>query len=77
MTKGSQVGFAEVFVEKNANRKAAKEQFGPQYRNGRDNRKALAWHGAFGKEEGPTYNECSMGTLGGRTKRDNRPDERD
>ena len=77
MTKGTQVGFAEVFAEKNANRKQAKAQYGPQYRNGRDNRRALAWKGCFGKEEGAVYNECAVGTLGGRTKRDNKKDERE
>lgn len=74
MTKESQVGFAEVFAEKNANRKAAKEKYGPQYAQGRANRRELSFRGAFGKEDGFIYNQCSVGTIGGRSKTDNRED---
>ena len=62
------------FEGKNRDRQAARKANPHDYRDGRANRRELAIGGAFGQSDGWVYNQCAMGTVGGRTKSDNRED---
>ncbi len=50
------------FSEKNRNRMIARNQDPVAFRQGRRNRAAFAFHGAFGNEPVRVYNDCAMGT---------------
>ncbi len=50
------------FTIKNERRKTAKAASPANFRQGRANRKAFAWNGAFGTQVSRVYNDCALGT---------------
>ena len=53
-----------AFTDKNRRRKDAKQRSRAEFRQGRSNRRAFAWKGAFGNEVARIYNDCVLGTSG-------------
>jgi hypothetical protein len=49
---------------KNKRRRAARAASRGDFRQGRENRRAFAWNGAFGTEVVRVYNDCVLGTSG-------------
>jgi hypothetical protein len=73
-TSPTQKKFAVNFQIKNARRKQAKAQFGPDYRFGRRNRSELAPRGCFGHTDPAVFNQCVVGTFGVARSGDDRED---
>jgi len=55
-------GHDSLFETKNQRRRAARADSSTGFRQGRRDRAAFAWHGAFGTEVVRVYNECALGT---------------
>lgn len=51
------------FTIKNERRTRCRKENPGNYRAGRRNREAFAWHGAFGNEVVRVYNDCALGTM--------------
>jgi len=52
------------YTIKNERRRAARTANPGAFREGRRNRAAFAWNGAFGTEVVRVYNDCVLGTSG-------------
>jgi hypothetical protein len=66
-------GHDSLFETKNQRRRAARAESSSGYRQGRENRRAFAWNGAFGTEVVRVYNDCALGTSA--TQRQSKGDE--
>ena len=52
------------FAIKNQRRREQRQANPGAYRQGKANRTAFAWHGAFGTEVARVFNDCVLGTSG-------------
>jgi hypothetical protein len=57
-----EAGIDSPFAIKNERRKAARTESSKDFRQGRQNRAAFAWGGAFGTDVARVWNDCVLGT---------------